>query len=386
MPVDFEVPERIHRYRFSCEDRSLVQAPFDRLINRPLLSRTPRELNPNVLTFTGHAAAVFVFLLLAAITNAAISDVTLRLVALCSALLLFLYCITDSMDGLQARRIGVSNPLGDFYDHGLDAFAGFSIPLGGFAAYGATANECMVLAVAFSLGWWSNNLDRRRTNSLVLPPFGAMEGNFLAIVVHLATVVAGGALWRARVGSVGAADVLTVVAALGYAAVGVEALVKVGRERRNVLGIGVNVALVCAWHLQAQSMGGVPGAPLLGPVVLCLVAVKHNWDILRNILFGTRYRGWDLQLTALLVGWNVTLHLPGGYEVQTTVAAGVLVMVALKLGWQLMHSTRFAVGTLGLGLLVLTPEQRRRDPAAVANIPVAPERAAKARTPVDHLE
>ena len=29
------------------------------------------------------------------------------------------------MDGIQARRVGLSNPLGEFFDHGLDAILTF---------------------------------------------------------------------------------------------------------------------------------------------------------------------------------------------------------------------------------------------------------------------
>ena len=38
---------------------------------------------------------------------------------------LFLYQTLDGMDGNQARRIGLSNPLGEFFDHGLDAILTF---------------------------------------------------------------------------------------------------------------------------------------------------------------------------------------------------------------------------------------------------------------------
>ena len=44
---------------------------------------------------------------------------------LCCAVGLFIYQTLDGMDGIQARRIGLSSPLGEVFDHGLDAILTF---------------------------------------------------------------------------------------------------------------------------------------------------------------------------------------------------------------------------------------------------------------------
>ena len=38
---------------------------------------------------------------------------------------ILIYQTLDGMDGMQARRTGTNNPLGEFFDHGLDAIATF---------------------------------------------------------------------------------------------------------------------------------------------------------------------------------------------------------------------------------------------------------------------
>ena len=38
---------------------------------------------------------------------------------------MFVYQTLDGMDGIQARRIGLSTPLGELFDHGLDAILTF---------------------------------------------------------------------------------------------------------------------------------------------------------------------------------------------------------------------------------------------------------------------
>jgi phosphatidylglycerophosphate synthase len=358
MSSELEDPDRVHRYVFTSEDRSLVQARFDRWINLPLVARAPRAWNPNVFTFAGHAAAIAAFALLARADLAAPAELRLR--ALAAAALLFFYCVMDSVDGLHARRLGVSNPLGDFYDHGLDAIAGFTIPLGGLAAYGATARERLVAVSAFAVGWWANNLDRRRTRRLVLPPFGAMEGNFLTILVHLAAALAGPRLFHARVAGIGAADALTAVAVLGFAAVAIEALYKVGPERRHALGIATNVTLIAAWFGHASALGLACASSLLVPVLVGLVAVKHNWDVLRNILLGTRFRSWDRGVTAALALWNASLFVPAlrGDGAQRAATWALLALVIAKLAHLLAHTTAFTRRALGLGLLGLSPGQR----------------------------
>ena len=43
---------------------------------------------------------------------------------------------SDGVDGKQARRIGVSGPLGELFDHGLDSYIVFLIPYSLISVYG----------------------------------------------------------------------------------------------------------------------------------------------------------------------------------------------------------------------------------------------------------
>jgi hypothetical protein len=112
-PLDLEAPERVHRYRFDVDDRSLLQPAFDRLIIWPLLARLPARLAPNALTLLGHAVWQLAFLWLvlgqspgAGRTAAGADAAWLAVVALA------LYALTDSLDGQQARAHGTATPLG----------------------------------------------------------------------------------------------------------------------------------------------------------------------------------------------------------------------------------------------------------------------------------
>lgn len=42
----------------------------------------------------------------------------------------------DGIDGKQARRLGVSGPLGEMFDHGLDSYIVFFIPYSLISVFG----------------------------------------------------------------------------------------------------------------------------------------------------------------------------------------------------------------------------------------------------------
>jgi len=44
--------------------------------------------------------------------------------------------MTDGTDGKQARRTGTSSPLGELFDHGLDSWASFFLPVAMYSVFG----------------------------------------------------------------------------------------------------------------------------------------------------------------------------------------------------------------------------------------------------------
>ncbi len=240
--VAFDDPDRVRRYRFVTEELSLVQPTFNRLVNRPLLHRLPRGLAPNHITLLGHAAA-----LLGAAALVALSPAQPRLAALAAALLTFAYCVADSVDGMQARRKGAATPLGDFLDHGLDALPGFLLPLAAIAAYGGTPAQAVALVCAYALGWWANNLGRLRTGVLVLPRIGAMEANFLLVLAHLATAVAGPGIWEPGPWGISAMDGLVALGVTGFLDVARRELPRAGRAALRAAGLCADLGLLLAW-------------------------------------------------------------------------------------------------------------------------------------------
>ena len=350
-----EDPERVYHYDFELDERSLIQPPFNRWVNLPLLARLPDTIAPNVYTFLGHGCSLAAFAMLMAAPPAGLEGLAARAISALAALLLFVYCVTDSIDGLHARAIGVANPLGDFYDHGLDTLAGFMIPLGGMVAYGARPVTSLALVGAFALGWWANNLERRRAGPLTLPPFGAMEGNFVAIAIHLGAAAAGPELWQLRAGPLALIDWIGAGACLGFAAVALPALIAVGRDRARALPVLVDLAACALAWTGARRAGLDPSWVVL---VLGLAATRHSWAILRHILIGARLRVGDAFPTAALIAMAACCVQHPPWAPWAIAGAGAVVLA--KLAWQIGHITWYVLDRLELDLLTLTPAQRAR--------------------------
>ena len=52
--------------------------------------------------------------------------------------LIFAVCFVDGIDGKQARRTGCTGPLGELFDHGLDSWATYFMPIGNLLKYSFT--------------------------------------------------------------------------------------------------------------------------------------------------------------------------------------------------------------------------------------------------------
>lgn len=131
---------KTHVYR--SQGISLIESLVLKRFWRWLVSFLPLTIAPNVITFSGFLIAMATSLaVIFSDLNAEgkvrkgeeIFDNLLpppplqapQWVYICCAAGLFIYQTLDGMDGIQARRIGLSTPLGEFFDHGLDAILTF---------------------------------------------------------------------------------------------------------------------------------------------------------------------------------------------------------------------------------------------------------------------
>ncbi|KAG4074977.1 hypothetical protein HA402_014556 [Bradysia odoriphaga] len=122
-------------YKYSARDTS----PLSIYVMHPFWNHVveyfPRWIAPNVMTFVGFLFTALNFVLLSyydwSFTASTGNEGTTPIpnwVWLCAAFNIFAAYTLDGIDGKQARRIGLSGPLGELFDHGLDSYTAILIP------------------------------------------------------------------------------------------------------------------------------------------------------------------------------------------------------------------------------------------------------------------
>lgn len=113
--------EGLKRYKYAGVDHSLtsryILKPF---YNNVAIKCFPMWMAPNAITLSGFAFVVLNFLTLLWYNPTLDQDMP-RWVYASWSIGLFLYQTFDAVDGTQARRTHQSGPLGELFDHGVDA-------------------------------------------------------------------------------------------------------------------------------------------------------------------------------------------------------------------------------------------------------------------------
>ncbi|XP_017154225.1 ethanolaminephosphotransferase 1 isoform X3 [Drosophila miranda] len=130
-------------YKYSAIDTS----PLSQYVMHPfwdwLVKFFPRWFAPNLMTFLGFLFSAMNLVLLSYYdwnfeASSGEEDTTPipSWVWLCTAVNIFLAYTLDGIDGKQARRIGLSGPLGELFDHGLDSYTAMLIPTCLYSIFG----------------------------------------------------------------------------------------------------------------------------------------------------------------------------------------------------------------------------------------------------------
>jgi len=110
----------LRQYKYAGQDKSLTSKYILNPFWTQFAKIFPTTMAPNLITLTGFSFVVVNFVTLLIYTP--------TLVEPCPAWVyaswgvgLFLYQAFDAIDGKQARKLGLSGPLGECFDHGVDA-------------------------------------------------------------------------------------------------------------------------------------------------------------------------------------------------------------------------------------------------------------------------
>ncbi|MCJ1262621.1 hypothetical protein MMC22_002491 [Lobaria immixta] len=189
----------LHPYKYAGVDHSLVSRyilkPF---YNNVVIKCFPMSMAPNAITLSGFSFVVVNFLTLLWYNPTLDQDMPPWVYASWAAGL-FLYQTFDAVDGTQARRTHQSGPLGELFDHGVDA-CNTVLEVVLFAAamnLGQSWNTVLTLFGA-TLTFYVQTWDEYYTQTLILGIVsGPVEGILTLCIVYAFTAVkGGGSFWQ----------------------------------------------------------------------------------------------------------------------------------------------------------------------------------------------
>ena len=204
-------------YRYKCVNEALLEpyiTPFWNFLARNL----PVWVHPNVLTLVGSLSLLPAFFLYAYYSWSMESEDVPLSVWMLAVLGIFLFQTLDNLDGKQARRLGLSSPIGDWFDHSLDILSLYLLISQVVTAiyHGATYHPIdsifaqLAPAVMHFFVFW----DRRWTRELYIGPMSITEGQFVIMLVLTLGPVFGRAAWTTpRFGDYTAGDFVAWIAA-----------------------------------------------------------------------------------------------------------------------------------------------------------------------------
>ncbi|KIW00995.1 uncharacterized protein PV09_07514 [Verruconis gallopava] len=190
---------KLKEYKYSAVDKSLVS----KYILKPFYTHVvikcfPMSMAPNLITLSGFGFVVINLLTLLYYSPGLDQDCPPWVYA-SWAVGLFLYQTFDAVDGAQARRTHQSGPLGELFDHGVDA-VNTTLGVIIFAACMNMGQTWKTVLIQFSalLTFYIQTWEEYHTKTLTLGLVsGPVEGILtLCAVFAITAVKGGGSFWQ----------------------------------------------------------------------------------------------------------------------------------------------------------------------------------------------
>ncbi|KAL4236890.1 Phosphotransferase [Mactra antiquata] len=203
-----EILTGFDKYKYSAVDTS----PLSNYVMHPFWNNVvklfPRWVAPNVLTLSGSLFLVLSFVSMiyydldfyASSRDHPEHPPIPNWVWLMCAINNFLSHTLDGIDGKQARRTGTSSPLGELFDHGLDSWASFFIPVAMYSIFGrgelgVGVFRVYLILVGVNFCFIVSHWEKYNTGILFLP--WAYDFSIVAMnIVYLLTYIFGYEMWK----------------------------------------------------------------------------------------------------------------------------------------------------------------------------------------------
>ncbi|CAK7905839.1 cholinephosphotransferase 1 [[Candida] anglica] len=222
--------ENLKLYKYSSEDHSVVSKLILKSWWNNFVKIFPLSMAPNVITLTG-LGFIIANLLVVFYYDPTLTEASPRWCYFFYAFGLFMYQTFDGCDGCHARRTGQSGPLGELFDHSIDAIN--------------TTLGCMVFGSVFRMGYgflfmlsqfstvcnfYTSTWEEYHTHTLFLSHFsGPVEGILMICFLYILTGVFGPGIWQAKLvdldlSSLGGSSSFEVTTSIVYLVIGAPAL------------------------------------------------------------------------------------------------------------------------------------------------------------------
>ena len=183
------IPEQnlanLKKHKYNSTGYSYLDLVLNKLIWEPIVQFLPRSLAPNLITVIGLTFMVLGYLLMA-YYDTTFDKQPPAWVVFFGAFCNFAYQTLDAIDGKQARRIGLSSPLGMLMDHGCDSISAtiLFLTLMQGLALGVNSYTFIMMAtihIAFFLAMWEEyHTHFARTHMF---SWGVTEGQWTTIAL-----------------------------------------------------------------------------------------------------------------------------------------------------------------------------------------------------------
>jgi phosphatidylglycerophosphate synthase len=347
--------ERPNRYSYKSVNASIVDARFMGPFCRRIIRLVPASIPANAITLMGSASCAMAFLILSGLLLGPMSSYAPRhpWIFGVAALLVFLYQVADSLDGLQARRRGCSGPLGEFLDHWLDSINAFLLPLGIAIAFPAIPPAIAASGVlVFAVADWLTGRSILEKGVMELGPIGGEEGLTLIYLFLLSFWALGYDFWASSSLVLGFPPIWIVysIVPLAYCFIALSELEHAAGAKAEFAILVATLLPMLVWTSMDLRRDG-PVALLVGGLAIGGAGTRFAGDVLRDRLLGLRYEALFIPY-AVADAFLLASVLAPGLPAWAPMAAGVssLLVIAWSLASQLERTVARVREVTGRGL------------------------------------
>ncbi|CUM66061.1 uncharacterized protein PRCAT00003715001 [Priceomyces carsonii] len=192
--------ENLKLYKYSAEDHSIISKHVLKKWWNKFVQVFPMSMAPNVITLLG-LMFIVVNLLSVFYYDPYLSDSSPRWCYFFYAFGLFMYQTFDGCDGCHARRTKQSGPLGELFDHSIDAInTTFGTLV--FASVFRTGYGTLLILAQFAsvCNFYMSTWEEYHTKTLYLSEFsGPVEGILLLTSIYILTGILGPDIWHVKI-------------------------------------------------------------------------------------------------------------------------------------------------------------------------------------------